>query len=140
MLFERRAESWIAPLFFDAAYLNATIFTAHYYFQKTRQLTTYSLLNQNISQYLTQALSLLRERIEYGDDAVRTSDVTAATIMTLAGYAHISGDYISARHHMRGLHRIVSLRGGIDRFRGSSAKLIVEILRYCLILACIFTS
>lgn len=52
--------------------------------------------------------------------------------MGIAGYAHVTGDSDSARHHIKGLCKIVSLRGGVASFK-ENVKLLAEILRYDLL-------
>lgn len=134
MFFNRRAEAWIAPLAFDPAYLHAMIFTSQYYFDALKIGTTSeasSISKTSVPHYL-KTLKLLRERMAIGDDEIRLSDTTSATIMALVGYARLTGDDQSARNHLEGLFKIVNLRGGVSSFK-NSAKLLVEILRYVII-------
>lgn len=137
MFFDRRAESWIAPLAFDSAYLHAMIFTSQYYFDVLKPGLTSS--NSSVSKtsmlHYLKALKLLRERMANGNDDIRLSDTTATTIMTLVCYARLTGDDKSARHHLEGLYKIVNLRGGVSSFKDNS-KLLVEILR-CDTLLCV---
>jgi len=128
MFFERRAETWIAPLTMDAAYLHVMIFTSRLYLHGYRNS---SLVDPLTLPHYVKALKILRERFASNNDQASLSFTTAATVMALTGYAHITGDARSARNHLEGLHRIVSLRGGVGTFK-ESAKLLVEILRYCL--------
>ncbi|MCJ1281112.1 hypothetical protein MMC26_000430 [Xylographa opegraphella] len=127
IFFERRAEAWIAPLAFDPAYLHAMIFTSQYFFD--------AILPQNISPFNQRSLphfletvKLLRERLAHGNDEARLSYTTAAAVMGLTGHALWTGNSESARHHMEGLSRIVSLRGGVATFK-ENPKLLIEILR-----------
>lgn len=128
IFFERRAEEWIAPLAVDPAYLHAMIFTSQYYFDAIVARNS-SPFNQRTLAHFLKALGLLRERFAHCDDQSKLSNSTAAAVMGLAGHAHWMGDYKSARHHMKGLCKIVNLRGGVTSFRDNT-KLLVEILRY----------
>jgi hypothetical protein len=128
ILFERRAESWIAPLTVDPAYLHAMIFTSQYYFDAMLTRKSSSVNHRTLLHYL-RTLNILQERFAHDDDQARLSNTTVAAIMGIAGYAHITCDSKSAKHHMDGLSKIVNLRGGMISFK-NHAKLLVEILRY----------
>ncbi|KIN08820.1 hypothetical protein OIDMADRAFT_175530 [Oidiodendron maius Zn] len=119
ILFERRAEEWIAPMAVDSAYLHSRIFSSQYFFDAIlpRKPSTSSALTS--SHYL-KTIRLLRDRLEHDSDQVRLSNTTAAAVLSLACHAHIAGDSKSARHHLDGLRRIVNLRGGIATFRENS--------------------
>ena len=61
--------------------------------------------------YLAKSLRLLQNRLE---DPIRaTDDSTISIIMSLARAATVAGDSASARVHMQGLHKVLTLRGGI---------------------------
>jgi Fungal specific transcription factor domain len=132
MFFDRRAENWIAPLAVDPAYLHAMIFTAQFYFDALRCGGSAYISRRSMPHFL-KTLKLLRERMANDDNTAKLSDSTAAAIMGLVGHAHLTGDFKSARYHMEGLYKIVRLRGGVASFR-KNAKLLVEILRYDIIL------
>ncbi len=119
---------WIAPLAMDPAYLHALVFGSQYYFDTIRS-QNFSLVSPRALPHFLKTLRLLRERIAHGNDQERLSNTTAAAIMSLAGHAYMMGDIGSARHHIEGLCRIVSLRGGLIAF-GENVKLLIEILRY----------
>ncbi|KAF4632202.1 hypothetical protein G7Y89_g5924 [Cudoniella acicularis] len=133
ILFERRAQDWIAPLALDPAYLHSSIFTSQYYFDAILPgKSSSSPLNQRILPHYLKTLELLRERFASDDDdQARLSNTTVAAVMSLAGHAYFTGDSKSARHHMEGLRKIINLRGGVTTFRniGHNAKLLVEMLR-----------
>ena len=127
ILFERRAEAWIAPLAVDPAYLHAMIFTSQYYFDAiaTRR---FSIVSHQALPHFLRTLKLLRERFAYGDNQSRLSNTTAIIVLGLAGYAHCIGDSNAARHHMKGLCKIIHLRGGVSTFR-DNPKLLIETFR-----------
>ncbi|KAF2812776.1 uncharacterized protein BDZ99DRAFT_507057 [Mytilinidion resinicola] len=127
MFFEKRAEGWIAPLTFDSAFLHAMIFTSQHYFDAIvprRSLPP----NDRIFPHLLKTLRILRERFAQDDDQARLSFTTLAAVMSIAGHALVTGDTKAAKNHIEGLHKIVTLRGGVTTFR-PNAKLLVEILR-----------
>ena len=127
LLFQGKAEQWLAPLAFDSAYLHAMIFFSQYFFDTIRPQRC-SLINERTMPHFLRALRLLRERFADGDDQARVSDTTAAAVMGLAGHALMTGNHKSAMQHLAGLRKIVSLRGGVTTF-GDNPKLLVEILR-----------
>ena len=127
IFFERRAEAWIAPLASDPVYLHATIFASQYYFDAILA-RNFSLVTQRSSSHFLETVKLLRERLVHDDNKAKLSFTTAAAVMALAGQALLTGNSMSARHHMEGLSRIVSLRGGVATF-AENPKLLIEILR-----------
>lgn len=118
-------KQWIEPLAFDAAYLHTMIFTTHDYFN----LLLHRTPSGETSPHFFKTVHILRERLLYeGDGRSKVSILTASVVLALAGHALLMNEYVSARHHMEGLRKIIDLRGGISTFRGSS-KLLIEILR-----------
>jgi hypothetical protein len=128
IFFEKKAETWIAPLTVDAAFLHTMIFIAQSYFDVFAP-DRRSALTKKTSSHLLKGLKLLRERIAHDNDRMTLSDTTTATIMALTCHAILTKDFKSALNHVEGLKRIVNLRGGITSFR-SNAKLLIDILRY----------
>ena len=126
ILFEKKEETWREPLAFDSAYLNAMIFTTLGYFETLRHCNR-STASQRTLPHFLRTIQLLRRRLLLeGDKALTTP--TISTILALAAHAHFVGDSESAGYHLGGLHKIVSLRGGVAAFI-DNAKLLVEILR-----------
>ncbi|KAK0701121.1 hypothetical protein B0H67DRAFT_595870 [Lasiosphaeris hirsuta] len=129
ILFERRAEDWVAPLVADAAFLHTMIFMAQYYFDTVVPGHSRSpQLSQKALPHFLRTVKLLRDRFDHGDDQARLSFPTAAAIMGLAGHAHMTGDSKSARNHISGLSKIARLKGGVAAMR-CNTKLFVDILR-----------
>ncbi|KAI1206379.1 uncharacterized protein F4807DRAFT_439859 [Annulohypoxylon truncatum] len=118
-------KQWIEPLAFDAAYLHTMIFTTHDYFN----LLLHRTPSGETSPHFFKTIQILRERLLHeGDGRSKVSILTASVVLALAGHALLMNEYVSARHHMEGLRKIIDLRGGITAFKGSS-KLLIEILR-----------
>ena len=127
ILFVRRAETYIAPLALDPAYLHATIFTSHFYFDSLLPQSRTNV-NQKSLPHLVKAVNILRQRFESDDVTLQLSDSTVATISALAGHALWCGDIRTARYHIAGVYKLFGLRGGISSF-ADRIKLLVEVVR-----------
>jgi len=127
MFFEKRAENWIAPLAVDPVYLHANIFTSLYYFDVILPRRS-SRPSQRTLHHHHKALSLLRERLLYGNDHARLSNNTVSVVLCFTGQAFWTGDLRSATNHMEGIRKIANLRGGLSTSKDNE-KLLVEILR-----------
>jgi len=103
-------------------------FTSQYYFDAVEPHKL-SFINQRSFPHYLETLRLLRERLTHEDDQVRLSNSTATVVMGIAGHAYVIGDSKSAKHHVRGLFKIITLRGGVIPFK-KNTKLLLEILRY----------
>jgi hypothetical protein len=123
VFFERRAENWIAPLAIDPVYLHTMIFGAKYYFHSIS-----SCRPMRIDPHFITALRLLRERIEGDDDDLKMSTTTITAMMSLAGQALLMGDLKSSRNHLKGLCKIIGLKGGMTTCMDNT-KLVIETLR-----------
>lgn len=108
------------------------IFTSQFYFDVILSQKP-SSFNHLKLPHLLRAIRLLRERVSRNDDQARLSNTTAAAIMALASHAHMTGDSKSAKHHMNGLCKITSLRGGVTTF-SDHPKLLVQILGYVFVI------
>ncbi|KAI1733986.1 hypothetical protein F4680DRAFT_365255 [Xylaria scruposa] len=117
---------WLEPLLSDAAWVHTMAFSAHAYFDVLCHRSTRPN-NEWSSPHFTETLHILRERMRLGED-IATSNSTLLVVVALATHAILHGEFEVARCHVRGLYRIVHLRGGIDTFRPYH-KLLVEILR-----------
>ncbi len=126
ILFQKTEEAWLEPLAFDPAYLNAMIFTTLDYFDFMRHRNRCTVSQRTLPHFV-KALRLLRERLLHENDQALTTP-TVSAILVLAAHANFVGDFESAKHHLGGLCKIVSLRGGMATFK-DNAKLLVEILR-----------
>ena len=78
--------------------------------------------------HFMKTVRLLRERLLLEDKQAKFSDSTVLVILTLAMIAYHIGEYESAKHHLKGLRKIIYLRGGLDSFN-HLPKLLIEILR-----------
>ena len=135
ILFERRAESWVAPLASDPVYLHTMIFAAHFYFEaflprgSSSSSSRSTLGVRQAAPHYGRAVRLLRERLA-DDDAgsgMRLCDTTLAAVMMLANIALWTDDLGLARHHVEGLARMFTLKGYAST--RTNSKLLVEMLR-----------
>src|ERR1700761_6989466 len=116
--FSPRNRAWFEPLKFDAAYLHVTVFAAEVFMDKVsgrRHPTT----NQDATAHFLKGVQILRHRLARGDENTRFSDSTIAVVLTLALSAFFMGQDETFKHHMVGLRKMVSLRGGVAAFRGN---------------------
>ena len=81
-------------------------------------------------EHYGKALSLLRKRLAEAEQKRSTiSDLNVMSILPLAMQALFVGEHESARNHMAGVRRLVSMReGGIHSF-SAMTKQMIEILR-----------
>ncbi|KAK3688708.1 hypothetical protein B0T22DRAFT_460111 [Podospora appendiculata] len=128
----------IGFLTFDTIYLNAMICASQDYFDMLTKrgiaLQSYAAPSIRASPHFIKALSLLRQRLAVEDEETKFSKMTICTIMTLGAHAYFMGEYTTARHHLTGLRKIITLRGGLVTLRDAEKQL-VEVIRCDLILA-----
>lgn len=118
---------WSELLGTDAAYLNAIVFAAHTYFDLVAGTKpTYVDACRPVYKHLSKSLRLLREKLD--DDSAMVSDSTLMTIIALAGHSTRLSHHGTASGHIRGIRKIVDLRGGVASFKGNP-KLLIEVFR-----------
>lgn len=123
---------WSQILATDAAYLNAVVYAIHAvcdFAAGNNPMTTTFAPSRSAYKHLSKSLRLLRERLSDENDPSRLSDPTVMIIVTLGGLSNRLGQYETASGHLKGIRRIVDLRGGLATFR-DNPKLLVEIFRY----------
>ncbi|KAI8962997.1 hypothetical protein F5Y11DRAFT_173086 [Daldinia sp. FL1419] len=117
--------SWLEPICSDAACFHFTIFVAMIYGDSMRGRDG---TNKTALAHFIKALGLLQERIASLEYGLLTSDSTILVVVGLAMTSTATGDLEVALRHMKGLHQIVALRGGISAFR-MDKQLQLKILR-----------
>lgn len=60
-----------------------------------------------------QTLQHLQARLNEYDNKSAISDATIMVVVTLAAAAELTGDLATVRNHIKGLEKIISLRGGV---------------------------
>jgi hypothetical protein len=68
--------------------------------------------------HLLQTFALVKKRLE-GDDAL--SDSTIAIVMSLINQEQIRQQYSAAAVHVKGLEKMIELRGGLSQLEGNTA-------------------
>lgn len=66
------------------------------------------------------------------DNDLAIADPTITAITNLTNVAVFSGDYLTAINHMKGLSKIVDLRGGLQALCKSYSRLPMKVCRYAL--------
>lgn len=70
-------------------------------------------LNPSLLQHNIKTLALLQQRLANGNKALCTSDSTIRVVVGFAKVAALKGDAEGATRHLKGLHKMVSMRGGL---------------------------
>lgn len=63
--------------------------------------------------HYAQTLQILQSRINEVDQSSAISDATIMVVITLAGVAELTGDFVAVANHTKGLQKIVDMRGGV---------------------------
>lgn len=114
------------PISFDAAALHINAFAVEEFIDRILRRQA-NRLNTAAMLHFQKGLRLLRERLSGDDDRPKLSNSTIGVVLKLASAAHFDGDSQASHEHMKGLRKMVDLRGGLDVFKGST--LLVEMLR-----------
>jgi hypothetical protein len=120
-------QAWFTPMLFDAAYLNAVCFTIQTYLDGFLERTRDSEAQRRDHLHYAKSVRILQKRLMDADDSVRLSNSTIMTILAFSGHAYTTGDYDSANYHIRGLLKLVSMKG-VGSFL-ENTKLSIEIIR-----------
>ncbi|KAJ4229148.1 hypothetical protein NW759_003871 [Fusarium solani] len=104
---------WLEPVLNDVACFHFTMFISKMYID---YLEGHTGNTQNALAHHTKALNALQRRLSAGNMDISTSDSTVLTVVGLTTAALAFGDVDIAQKHMRGLHKMVTLRGGISTF------------------------
>ncbi|KAJ9609428.1 hypothetical protein H2200_005755 [Cladophialophora chaetospira] len=116
----------LGPIDTDAAVLHITAFAVDGFIERILRQQGNST-SPTAMLHLQKGTRMLRKRLMLGDDPMILSDSTMSAIVKLADTSHFDGDGEAAKQHMRGLRRLVDLRGGMDALGGTRA--LVEVLR-----------
>lgn len=120
---------WTDTAYTDKAYLHSIVSVVGFYQSLARGLGKQDYQAPAYAfQHLAKALALVRARLVSEDDMVKLSDQTMMVIMVLAIHSTLTGQYDTAVNHLKGVRKIVDLRGGVAGLR-SNTKLLLEIFR-----------
>ncbi|KAL1860409.1 hypothetical protein VTK73DRAFT_7355 [Phialemonium thermophilum] len=115
LMSDKRESFWYNNLTVDSAYLHSVIFSSQTYYDSMRGNTS----NPVAVKHLIKALKIVAERMSLGGSDA-TSNATISAVVSLAMAAYFFGDYEAGEMHMKGLYKIVSLRGGLSAFKGDA--------------------
>ncbi|KAK6831707.1 hypothetical protein RU639_002978 [Aspergillus parasiticus] len=112
--FKKKSDQWHDLLIADPIYLNGMAFITQDFFNglSGSQVKT----NKSASLHFLKTIQLLRERLSLPDEQAKTSDATIMVVLFLTTHAHIKEDLDAAKHHLKGLHKLVDMRGGMANF------------------------
>lgn len=105
--------NWLEPVLSDIACFHFTMFISKMYLDYLEGQTDNT---QKALAHHTKALTALQRRLSAGNIDISTSDSTILTVVGLTTAALAFGDADIARKHMGGLHKMVTLRGGLSAF------------------------
>lgn len=117
------------PVGFDAAALHINAYALENFIDRILRRRPDAAVNAAAAQHHQRGLQLLRQKLLGDDEDEKVSDATISAVLKLATASHFDGDVATSKQHMRGLRRMVDLRGGLDAF-DHHPRLRTEMLRY----------
>lgn len=111
---QSRQPYWIEYLATDPAFLHSMVFLTRSYFELMCTPEARMRYDSRTLPHYLKAVGLVRKRISQGDGQEALSEATISTVLSLVGHAHLAGDFVSARHHLEGVRRIIVARGGMS--------------------------
>lgn len=115
------SSDWLRLLCIDSAFLHISAFAIQG-FLETVLLRRPEGISSSSRQHFHLGAQLLGERLAASNEDAKISDATCGTVVKLAQAAHYTGEKLAAQQHIRGLRRIVDLRGGFDVFKHTSLQ------------------
>ena len=100
---------WFPYMISDACCLHSMMFSVRVLEEKASQLH----LNPHACSHYAQTLRLLQDRLYDFDQTYAISDATIMVVITLASVAELMNEHATVENHIRGLEKIVALRGGV---------------------------
>jgi hypothetical protein len=105
--FDKSNSIWIEFLGQDKAYVHAILFITQAYFDFFNN----QAISPGTAAHLVSTLQYLQESLSSSDRAI--ADCTISVVTSLAMGAQVIGDIASARQHVGGLQKIITMRGGM---------------------------
>uniref|UniRef100_A0A8H7K9A6 Uncharacterized protein n=1 Tax=Bionectria ochroleuca TaxID=29856 RepID=A0A8H7K9A6_BIOOC len=124
-------EKRLYPIQGDAAALHISVYAVEDFMNKVLRYNRDSSYNAMIHYH--KGLRILQERLLGDDEEAKIADSTLGAILKLASAAQFCGDIQTAVQHMRGVYRIIDIRGGLKVFDGTEIQF--ETCRYDLSIA-----
>jgi hypothetical protein len=126
ILFDKNDRSWFQPLFFDALYLHSIAFSAHTYLQFLFSRRSPERARE-AEIHFAKTVSLLRKRL-LAQSEKAVSDVTIMVVLSLSTIAIMNQNFRSAEHHLQGLRKLITLKGGLVSL--TRPKFVIETFRH----------
>lgn len=120
-------ESWLTPMYSDAAYLNSICFTVQSYFDESLGRTRSLASRQTDHMHYAKSINMLQARLASGNKAEMLSESTLMTVLCMLGHAYMNDDLKTADHHNQGLLKLVMMKGISSVIHNT--RLCVEIIR-----------
>jgi hypothetical protein len=111
----------------DPVYMHASVFAPQAYISQTSGRRATSIPAQAMIHH-SAALRSLREKLSISGSEDNISDPTILVVLYLALHAHFANNNKTAKHHMKGVSKIVDMRGGLNAF-SYNTKMIIELLK-----------
>jgi hypothetical protein len=100
---------WFPYMISDACCLHSMMFSVRVLEDKASQFR----LNRLACFHYAQTLQLLQARLFECDQTSAISDATIMVVIWLASVAELMNEHATVENHIRGLEKIVRLRGGV---------------------------
>ncbi|KAF2167175.1 hypothetical protein M409DRAFT_22604 [Zasmidium cellare ATCC 36951] len=115
----------------DALYVNVMVFGTQTYLDQVVRHNNTTELRRSCLRHYGRALGILRERLAEAERRRGViSDITINSVIILGMHALATGQYGSARNHIAGLGRMMSLRErGLQSFGENKTRSLVDLLR-----------
>ncbi len=126
--FPSQPQTHLMAMTIDPVYLHSVVFSVQLYFDLASSRSNHCAKHKT-SQHLVTTLQLLQKRLSNDEHLeLRVADTTFQVVLALWTHAYASDDMETARKHMRGLRKMVDVRGGLEALE-SRPKLLLELLR-----------
>ncbi|CZR52828.1 uncharacterized protein PAC_02705 [Phialocephala subalpina] len=114
LAWDPESSKWFEYLQSDAMYLHSMVWSTQLYFDWLQG----SGPSHSTLVHFSKTLNLLQGRVV--DPDMATSDTTISVVVTLVMMTALVGKQEEAKRHMKGLHRMVVVRGGLRELRENS--------------------
>ncbi|CAG9978732.1 unnamed protein product [Clonostachys byssicola] len=122
---------WVGTMFHNQMYFHAVVSATEAFFYTPREGNRL-LKSQHHS---LMALQLLQEKVSDENTTNSASDTTIMSVLLLAFAAEMAGDLPTVDRHLRGLKRMIDMRGGVHLLHTEVPDLLAKICRIDLALA-----
>lgn len=103
---------WFPEMVSDLCCLHSMMFSLRAFVERDGS-ASHDQLSRLARFHYAQTLQLLQTRLNEFDKTSAISDTTIMTVITLAMAAEVTKDFAAVESHLKGLGKIVSLRGGV---------------------------